>query len=113
VKVTVLAGTQSIVIDQTILSGGFSTFFALSSGFQPVFTTNCAELGATISQSNGAVTVTWSAGTGGTFYISVKYDTTSLVGANKPTGQNTYVDFQFQTNGVPGSTEGLRLSKKK
>jgi hypothetical protein len=112
VKVTVLAGTQSIVIDQTILSGGFSTFFALSSGFQPVFTTNCAELGATISQSNGAVTVTWSAGTGGTFYISVKYDTTSLVGATKPS-PGTNVTYTFQTAGVPGSTEGLTLSKKK
>ena len=111
-KVTLLAGAQSIVIDQTILSGGFSTFFALSSGFQPVFTTNCAaQPGATISQSNGDVTVTWNAGADGTFYISVKYDTTSLVGATKPTSPP--VQYQFQTTGVSGSTEGLKLSLKK
>ena len=111
-KVTLLAGTQSIVIDQTILSGGFSTFFALSSGFQPVFTATCAaQPGATISQSNGDVTVTWNAGTGGTFYISVTYNTTSLVGATKPSSPP--VQYQFQTTGVPGSTSGLTLSKKR
>jgi len=102
------------VIDQSILSGGFSRYFAMSSGFQPVFTATCAaQPGATVSfnSSNGDVTVTWNAGTGGTFYISVKYDTTSLVGATKPSSPP--VQYQFQTNGVPGSTSGLTLSKKR
>lgn len=94
------------------MSGGFSTFFALSSGFQLVFTATCAaQPGATIGQSNEDVTVTWNAAAGGTFYMSVKYDTTSLVGATRPASPP--VQYQFQTTGVLGSTNGLTLSKKK
>jgi hypothetical protein len=66
-----------------------------------------------VSSSNGTVTVSWPAGTGGTFFLGIKYDTTSLKGATKPgPGNLTYVDYQFVTSGVPGSTQGLRLSKK-
>src|SRR4029450_13521985 len=66
VKVTVGSGTQSVGIGQSITSGNFNTFFALASGFQPVFNASCTTVqGSTISQSNGDVTVTWPAGTGG------------------------------------------------
>jgi hypothetical protein len=56
--------------------------------------------------------VSWPAGAGGTFYIGIKYDTSSLVGANAPS-PGTNVDYSFSTTGVLGSSDGLRLSKKK
>ena len=112
VKVTAGAGSKSIVIDQSISSGNFSRPIGIASG-QQVFSAGCTAVqGATISQTNGDVTVTWPAGTGGVFYIGVKYSGGSLVNAPRPS-PGTNVDFQFQTTGVLGSTEGLRLSSKK
>jgi predicted extracellular nuclease len=114
VKVAVGAGATSAVVDQSLLTGNFTRLFSLGSGSQPVYNAGCASVrGATATQAaNGDVTVNWTAGAGGTFYIGLKYSTSSLVGGAKP-DPGTNVDYTFATTGVPGSTEGVRLSKKK
>lgn len=112
VKVEVGAGNQSRVVDQSLQTSNFSRLFSLGSGSK-VYNASCAIVGAaTITQANGDATVSWSAGAGGTFYIGLKYRASSLVGANPP-NPGTNVDFGFSTTGVLGSSDGLRLSKKK
>jgi uncharacterized protein len=111
VKVTVGAGNQSLVVDQSITTANFAQPFSLGAGSK-VFNASCAGVSAsTITQANGDATVSWPAGAGGTFYIGIKYDTSSLVGANAPSPTN--VDYSFSTTGVLGSSDGLRLSRKK
>ena len=114
VKVAVGAGASSAVVDQSLLTGNFTRVFSLGSGSQSVYNAGCASVrGATATQAaNGDVTVNWTAAAGGTFYIGLKYSTSSIVGGAKP-DPGTNVDYTFATTGVPGSTEGVRLSKKK
>jgi hypothetical protein len=101
-------------VDQSLLTGNFTRLFSLGSGSQPVYNAGCASVrGATATQAaNGDVTVNWTAAAGGTFYIGLKYSTSSIVGGAKP-DPGTNVDYTFATTGVAGSTEGVRLSKKK
>jgi uncharacterized protein len=114
VKVDVGAGARSAVVDQSILTANFTRTFSLGSGSQPVYNAGCASVrGATATQAaNGDVTVNWTAAAGGTFYIGLKYSTSSIVGGAKP-DPGTNVDYTFETTGIAGSTEGVRLSKKK
>jgi hypothetical protein len=55
--------------------------------------------------------VTFNAGTGGTFFIGIKYDAGSVVGFTAPSPTTT-VHYDFSTTGVPSSTSGLDLIKK-
>ena len=114
VKVAVGSGARSVVVDQSLLTGNFTQLFSLGSGSQSVYNAACTSVrGASATQAaNGDVTVNWTAATAGTFYIGLKYNTSSIVGGAKP-NPGTNVDYEFATTGVPGSTEGVRLSKKK
>jgi hypothetical protein len=115
VKVTALAGNNTFTITQTITTGNFNTLFAVTSGSN-VFDANCVNgLKPSFTQSStnatsGTVTVTWVAPNAGTYYISVKFDTSTAVGKTSPTP--TTVHYNFSTVGVPGSTSGLDLVKK-
>jgi len=59
----------------------------------------------------GAVTVTFTATAGATFYIGIKYDTGTLKNLTAP-NPNTTVQYQFATSGLGGSTNGLSLVKQ-
>jgi hypothetical protein len=106
VAVTAPAGNNTFTITQTITTGNFSTFFGIASGSN-VFDSNCNSVHPTISQSGNTTTVTFSAPTTGTYYIGIKYDTSSVVG--QPAPSPTTVHYNFMTTGVPGSTSGIDL----
>src|SRR4029077_14110513 len=112
VSVTVPAGNNVFTITQTITTGNFTGLFDIQSGSN-VFTSNCNSLHPTITQNTttGAVTVQWNAPTAGTYIISIKYDSKSIVGDPAPS-PGTTVHYDFATTGVPGSTSGLDLVKQ-
>ena len=97
----------SYTITQTSSQAGY--IFGVASG-SSVFNSSCAKVNGTITQSSatGAVGVTFT-GTG-TFYIGIKYDTSTVKG--KPAPNPTTVHFDFATTGIAGSTQGLDLVKK-
>jgi len=55
------------------------------------------------------VTVSFNAPTAGTYIISIKYDSKSIVGATAPNPPT--VSYNFATTGVAGSTNGLDVIK--
>ena len=65
----------------------------------------------TITQSGDTTTVTFNVPTAGTYFIGIKYDAKSIVGASAPT-PGTTVHYNFATTGVPGSSSGLDLVLK-
>jgi len=111
VSVTVPAGNNSFTITQTITTGNFAGLFDFTSG-TGVFSSNCNSLSNTITQNptTGAMTVQFNAPTAGTYIISIKYDSKSIVGDPAP-GLGTTVHYNFATTGVPLSTQGLDLIK--
>ena len=113
VKVTVPAGNNTFTITQTITTGNFNTFFAMANGGSNVFDSNCNSLGPTITQNGNTTTVTFTAPTAGTYFISVKYAANSVVGslAPSPGSPGTTVHYNYTTSGVLGSTSGLDLIK--
>ena len=110
VTVTASAGSNTFTINQTITSGNFNTLFSIQSGSN-VFNSNCTSVHPTITQSGGTVSVTFNAPTAGTYIISIKFDSQSLVGKPAPSPTTT-VHYDFRTIGVPGSTIGINLTKK-
>ena len=66
----------------------------------------------TITQNpnTGTVTVSFNAPVAGTYIISIKYDSKSIVGLPAPSPTTT-VHYDFATTGVAGSTNGLDLIK--
>jgi hypothetical protein len=111
VSVTVPAGNNNVTITQTITTGNFTGLFDFASGSN-VFNSNCTSQHPNITQNpaTGAVTVTFNAPTAGTYIISIKYDSKSIVGDPAPS-PGTTVHYDFATTGVPGSTSGLDLVK--
>jgi len=67
---------------------------------------------STITQdpTTKAVTISFNAPVAGTYILSVKYDSKSIAGLTAP-GPATTVHYDFATNGVAGSTQGLDLIK--
>jgi len=88
-----------------------SNYFTQAAG-SFVYNSSCTKVDATISTTGGTTTVTFS-GTG-TFYIGIKYNTGSIVGASTADlpldGTATYT---FETGGVPGSAASVELVPKK
>jgi hypothetical protein len=109
VRVTVPAGLRVFTITQTITTGQVVPFFGLGGG-STVFDNNCNSVGPTITQVLNTTTVTFTAPTAGTYFISIKYDPHSVVGAPAPSP--TTVHYNFTTTGVLGSTSGLDLIKQ-
>jgi len=111
VSVTVPAGNNSFTITETITTGNFTGLFDIASA-QNVFNSSCNSVPSTITQNptTGAVTVQFNAPTAGTYIISIKYDSKSIVGLPAPS-PGTTVHYDFATTGVPGSTSGLDLIK--
>jgi hypothetical protein len=116
VNVSAVAGSNTFTINQSILSGNFSTLFGLANGNgSGVFRSNCTSgLNATFSQSStnavaGTITVTFNAPTAGRYYINVKLSTSTVKGATPPSP--SMVNYSFSTTGVPGTTRGLNLRR--
>jgi uncharacterized repeat protein (TIGR01451 family) len=109
VKVTATAGSNTFTIDQET-DTTFDVYFATASG-SAVYTSTCAKLGGTsITQSNGDVTVTFTASSAGTYIIGIKYNTGTVKGATAPSPST--VQYSFTTSGTPNSTSSLNLVKK-
>jgi hypothetical protein len=111
VKVTAGAGSNTFTIDQAITTGNFSTFFTVASG-SSAYNSSCTKVNTTIASTStaGQITVTFNGGTGGTFFIGIKYSTAAVVGKAAPSP--TTVTYSFSTEGVAGSTSGIDLKKK-
>jgi uncharacterized repeat protein (TIGR01451 family) len=100
-------GSKSFTVGQTITSGGFTTTFGLASG-SAVFNGSCSKVSASFSQSGGNVTVSFNAPSAGTYYISVKYNATTV--RNQPAPSNPPVHYEFLISTVSGSTAGVDLT---
>jgi hypothetical protein len=113
VKVTAPAGSNTFTITQTITTGNFDSFFVDIANGSNVFNSNCVSVHPRITQNptTGTVTVQWNAPTAGTYIISIKYNSQSLVGKPAPS-PGTTVHYDFMTTGVAGSTSGLDLVLK-
>jgi hypothetical protein len=111
VSVTVPAGNNVVTVTQTITTGNFTGKFDFASA-QNVFDSNCNAVSSTIAQNanTGTVTVSFNAPVAGTYIISIKYDSKSIVGLPAPS-PGTTVHYNFATTGVAGSTSGLDLIK--
>ena len=66
---------------------------------------------SSINTTSGTVTVKFNASRAGTYYIAIKFTTTSVVGSTAP-APTTTVHYSYSTTGVAGSTNGLDLKKK-
>jgi hypothetical protein len=111
VKVTVPAGNNTFTITQTITTGNFTGKFSFANGSN-VFNSSCNAVSNTMTQNTttGAMTVQFNAPTAGSYIISIKYDSKSIVGLPAPSPTTT-VHYDFATTGVAGSTSGLDLIK--
>jgi hypothetical protein len=105
--VTAPAGSNTFTITQTITTGNFNTFFDMASGSN-VFDSDCDSAHPTITQNGDTTTVQWNAAAAGTYFISIKYNSNTVVGSLAPS-PGTTVHYDFMTNGLPGSTSGLDL----
>jgi Prealbumin-like fold domain len=113
VKVTAVAGSNTVTIDQTITTGNFdSHFFNVASGSN-VFTSSCTAVkpAPSITQSGATTTITFNASSAGTYIIGVKYDAGSVKGFAAPSPTTT-VHYDFQQTGFPTSKQGIDLVKK-
>ncbi|MGE5248877.1 MAG: hypothetical protein ACM3QS_01585 [Bacteroidota bacterium] len=111
VEVDAVAGSNTYTIDQAITTGNFdSHFFSQASG-SFAYAPDCTKIGSTISTSNGVTTITFNAGTPGTYVIGIKYDAGSVVGFTAPS-PGTTVSYTFTLDGFQTSTKGLDLVKK-
>ena len=115
-KVTSVAGANTFTINQTITSGNFTKLFTVASG-SAAFGPTCVKAANSNvrqqPQSLGTTTVTFTAPQAGlTYYIGVKYDSTSVSNVAPPTGNPATAVYSFATTGVGGSTSGLSLVKK-
>jgi hypothetical protein len=64
---------------------------------------------ASITQSNGDVTVSFTASSAGTYIIGIKYDSGSVKGVGPPTGTGI-ATYTFSVGGT--GTQGLSLKPK-
>ncbi|HEU5211596.1 MAG TPA: hypothetical protein VFU10_02390 [Gaiellaceae bacterium] len=116
IGVQATAGSNTFTIHQAITTGNFdSHFFAVAAGSN-VFNPDCtAASGVHITQNGADVTVTFSAGSAGTYFIGIKFDSTSVKGFATPSP--TTVHYVFSTldssnTTLSGSTSGLDLVAK-
>jgi len=108
--VNAAAGSNTVVVSQTITTGNFSTLFGQGSG-SAVDNPACAAVsGATFTagSGNGTFTVQWNAASAGTYYIGLRLGTSAV--KNKTAPNPPTVHYAFSTNGVTGSTSGIDLS---
>jgi uncharacterized repeat protein (TIGR01451 family) len=113
-KVTAVAGSNSITVTQAITTGNFSTYFIQASG-SFVYNSSCVKVKVqSISTSGSASTITYTAPTAGTYIIGIKYSAGSITGVSAPT-PGTTVHYTFTASGTgapPNNTQAIDLVKK-
>jgi hypothetical protein len=117
VKVTVSsAGSKTFTITQatTYSPAKGTSLFALASG-SFAYDGNCNTLSTSIGGNDMARTVTFTAPAAGTYFIGIKYTTSSVVGSSpadtKFVSPYNYL-YTFSTNGVSGSSSTVALNHK-
>ena len=109
-KVTAVAGSNTFTIHQTITTGNFDSHFFNTASGSAVFTSGCVKVtGATITQDGADTTITFNAGSDGTYIIGVKYDSGSVKGFAQPSPTTVHYLFDM---GTFDSMSGLDLVKK-
>jgi len=115
VKVPAQKGSNTFVINQSITTGNFNTFFSIASG-SITFNSTCTNVKGTFTQSSttnatrNTVTATFTAPSAGNYVISVKFNAQSVDGKTVPNPST--VGYSFSIPGVGGSTQVLNLVKK-
>jgi hypothetical protein len=113
VQVTAVAGSNTFTINQAITSSNnnFNHFFSFANG-SFVYNGGCSKVATqSVTQSGSTTTVTFTAPTAGTYFIGIKYDSTSVKGFTAPSPTTT-VHYTFTTGGLPSSVQGLDLIKQ-
>lgn len=110
VKVNAQAGSNTVMVNETITSGNFNTFFTYLAGSN-VFNSDCVSQHAAVSQVGGTVSLTFNAPSAGLYVVLVKFQSQSLKGANAPS-PGTTVHYVFDATGVVGSALGIDLRLK-
>ncbi len=111
-KVNAPAGSNQLVIDQTITTGNFTRLWSLPKG-SSVFNSECGgRLRPSFTQTsntgtNGQFTVAWNAPSEGTYFIMLKLEIKDLRNLGVPTPSTVHYDFSSAA--VAGSTSGLDL----
>ena len=106
-RVTAPEGSNTFAITQTITTGNFNSFIAVTNGSK-VYNSNCGSVPLTVTQNGDTVSVTFNAPAAGSYFIAIKYNAQSL--KNKPAPSPTpTVHYDFMTTGVSDSTSGLDL----
>jgi hypothetical protein len=109
-KVQAQAGTNTFTVNESIITGNFTTLFPIAAGTN-VFTDGCETVHPTFTQSGGVITAQFNAASAGTYVISVKFQTQALKGAAAPS-PGTTVSYAFTTSGVAGSDQGTDMVQK-
>jgi hypothetical protein len=106
--VAAAAGTQTYTLTQSATPSPPGVF-TIASGSN-VYDSNCNAVSATITQNSatGTVTITFNAGSGGTFYIGIKYSAKAVAGKTVGAGDPTF-SYTFALTGVAGSSAGVQL----
>jgi hypothetical protein len=113
VKVQVTApGMQSFTVTQTTTYAPTTgtPFFGLGGG-STAYDGSCNPLGTTVTGGGASTTVSFSAATAGTYIVSVKFMTHSVIGSNPASDTPGFsYNYTFATTGASGSTQGLLLT---
>jgi len=112
-KVQVTApGTQSFTVTQTTTYAPTTgtPFFSLGGG-STAYDGSCNPLGTTVTGGGASTTVSFTAATAGTYIVSVKFMTHSVVGSSPASDTSGFsYNYTFSTTGASGSTQGLLLT---
>lgn len=107
------AGLDTVTITQSTNAASQPVFAANANGVFDKFSAaagECEQVSSTMTHPTGRVTVvTFRGSQGTTFYIGVKFSTSTAVGRPAPTGGP--IRFLFSTTGVNGSTSEVDLVK--
>jgi hypothetical protein len=109
------AGATTFTINQSITTGNFARLFKLGTGHN-VYTSSCTTgLSPTFAQSsvasaNGTVTVNFNAPSAGRYYITVKFNQSSVKRRTVP--NPTTVHYTWSTTGVSGSSTAFDLVRQ-
>jgi len=111
-RVSVPAGQNSIVVNQSITTANFSTLWILAKG-SSVYTSTCGNVKSTVTQSgttgaSGTFSINWTAAAAGNYYIVLKLDSRNIKGKAVPAP--AIVHFDFGSTSASGSTVGIDMS---
>ena len=105
-------GTQSFTVTQTTNYAPTTgtPYFSLGGG-STAYDGSCNPLGTTVTGGGASTTVSFTAATAGTYIVSVKFMTHSVIGSSPASDTPGFsYNYTFATTGASGSTQGLMLT---